>query len=98
MKDPARATAEVVACHAIRPSPLPLLFRAPIRFNALLELDVTVPGASPYRLQQRCNAPTEKWPQAGARLPVTVDRADPQHIRIHWGQATLRRVDRARHP
>lgn len=86
MKDPVRATAEVVSCHALRPGLLPL---TPTRCNAVLELDVTVPGAAACRLEQRSNVPTHQWPKAGARLPVTVDRADPQRIRIHWGELPL---------
>jgi len=86
MRHPVRATAEVVSCHALRPG---LLHLTPTRCNAVLELDVTAPGAAPYRLEQRSNVPSQQWPQAGARLPVTVDRANPQHIRIHWGELPL---------
>jgi hypothetical protein len=95
MKDPVRATVEVMSCHAIRACGnkqalgLDMLtggLPRPTRFNAILELDVSVPGAMPYRLEQRCNVPTERWPQVGGHLPVTADRTDPLRIRIHWGE------------
>ena len=82
MKDPVRTSAEVISCHAIR---RPLFGRAR-RFNAVLELDVSVPDAPAYRVQQRCDAPTGNWPRPGGRLLLTVDRADPDRIRVHWGE------------
>lgn len=85
INDPVRATAEVVSCHAIQPrlgSPIPRWF------NAILELDVSMPGAAPYRLQHPCNLPDANWPQPGGQMPVTVDRADPARIRVHWDQVS----------
>src|SRR3954451_2194279 len=79
MKDPVPAVAEVVSCHALPPG------RGSARwFNAVLELDVLMPGVAPYRVQRRCNAPSRNWPQPGGRLPVTVDRSDPARLSVRW--------------
>jgi hypothetical protein len=32
----------------------------------------------------------DRWPEQGATVPVTVDRADPNRVRIEWGELPSR--------
>jgi len=32
----------------------------------------------------------DRWPEQGATVPVTVDRADPNRLRIEWGELPSR--------
>jgi len=32
----------------------------------------------------------DRWPEQGATVPVTVDRADPSRVRIEWGELPSR--------
>lgn len=50
-----------------------------------LDLVVTATGLEPYATSFTSNlTPTSKWPYAGQTLSVTVDRADPDHVKIEW--------------
>lgn len=49
-----------------------------------LSLQVHVPSRAPYLLEQRFNVKTTKMPEPGEQLPVTVDRDDPERLRIEW--------------
>jgi hypothetical protein len=105
MRDPQRATAQVLSCHAPRPrrSRRSMLFDALMmdfddvlltpasrRFNAVLELVVTAPGiAEPYRVVERCNIDEARWPQPGDVVPVTIDAADPTRIALHLDEVPL---------
>lgn len=54
--------------------------------NCRMEGVVTAPGVAPVAVEHYCTAPTRKWPQPGEELPVLVDRADPQRLRIKWDE------------
>lgn len=54
--------------------------------NCLMEGVVTAPGVAPVAVEHRCLAPTKKWPSSGDTLPVVVDRADPQRLRVKWDE------------
>jgi Short C-terminal domain len=49
-----------------------------------LSLVVQADGIPPTAVQHSCIAPAAKWPTPGLVVPVTVDRANPQTLRIEW--------------
>jgi hypothetical protein len=52
--------------------------------NCRMEGVVTADGVAPVAVEHYCTTPTKKWPYPGQELPVLVDRADPQRLRIIW--------------
>jgi hypothetical protein len=54
--------------------------------NVKMWLDVHVEGWEPYRIEHHCMVRTSKHPQAGATLPVVVDRENKERIDIQWDQ------------
>lgn len=54
--------------------------------NVKLWLDVHVEGWEPYRIEHHCMVKTSKHPQAGATLPVVVDRENKERIDIQWDE------------
>jgi len=87
MKDPVRGMAQVVSCsrHNGRG----------IMQNCHMQLVVQADGvpATPVELHQLVH--NKRWPQPGMTLPVTVDRADPQKVKIEWDEVETSR-DRSR--
>lgn len=76
MKDPVEGTAQVVAGT-----------QAPDHAssaNVNLNLVVQAEGIEATSVELNCIAPVKKWPFPGSTLPVTVDRADPQRVKIRW--------------
>lgn len=53
-----------------------------------LQLEVHVPNRSPYPVVYDGDVPGDKAPAVGARLPVVVDREDPQRLRIEWDEVS----------
>lgn len=51
-----------------------------------LQLEVHVPNRSPYPVVYDGDVPADKAPVVGARLPVLVDREDPQRLRVQWDE------------
>jgi len=51
-----------------------------------LRLSVELPDAEPYEVELDCQAPMERTPLPGQRLPVTVDREDRTRVRVEWDQ------------
>jgi hypothetical protein len=76
MKDPVDGTAQVVG--STQPPD------NATSSNVNLNLVVQAEGVEATSLEYSCIAPSKKWPFPGATLPVTVDRADPTHIKIRW--------------
>jgi hypothetical protein len=78
MKDPIRGQAQVVAA-SIPPRGVSG------SSNCDLDLVVTVEGLEPYAHSMTSwLTPTSKWPYSGQVLPVSIDRADPEHVKIEW--------------
>jgi hypothetical protein len=78
MKDPVRGTAQVVAA-SIPPRGVAGWS------NCSLDLVVKAEGIQSYAKQMTSwMTPTSKWPYAGQTLPVTIDRADPDKVKIEW--------------
>lgn len=76
-KDPVRGTAQVVG------TSLP-----PHATHGTLKatLVVSADGVPSTPVKHQCMAPVAKWPSVGEQLPVTVDRAQPDKIRIEWDE------------
>jgi hypothetical protein len=80
MKDPVRGTAQVVAA-SIPPRGVKGWS------NCSLDLVVQAEGMKPYaKTLTSWLTPTSKWPFPGQTLPVTVDRADPDRVKIEWDE------------
>jgi hypothetical protein len=45
---------------------------------------VSAPGVTPTAIVHHGKLSLSQWPSAGQKLPVTVNRAEPQHIAISW--------------
>lgn len=52
--------------------------------NVNLNVVVQAEGVEATSVEFSCIAPTKKWPFPGETLPVTVDRADPERIKVRW--------------
>jgi hypothetical protein len=79
-EDPVRGVAQVVAASI---PPRGVSGSA----NCNLELVITAEGMEPYATSMTSwRTPTSKWPYSGYTLPVTVDRADPDHVKIEWDE------------
>lgn len=76
MKDPQRGTARVVSCSAAPPHTV----WATCRMELVVEARGMEPVAVPFRGLVRIR----RWPQPGLTLPVTVDRARPERLKIDW--------------
>jgi hypothetical protein len=55
-------------------------------YHLKLTLSVRVPGREPYLLKHSCWVHETKYPSPGTVLPLTVDRNDPNRLRIEWDQ------------
>lgn len=90
-KDPVRGTAQVVA------SPHPP-HGSVYAGNVKLQLVVRADGMEPFAADHReWKVPTRKWPWPGSNLPLTVDRRNPDKIRIEWDEVqTTEEVARQR--
>jgi Short C-terminal domain len=54
------------------------------RWEAKIPILVLLEGRAPYHLAPRRWMTRAKYPIAGTRLPVTVDRSDASRVRIEW--------------
>jgi hypothetical protein len=54
--------------------------------NCQMRLTVNVPGQAPYNVKHQCIVKLSKWPWPGTTLPVTVDPAKPDHLRVEWDE------------
>jgi len=78
-KDPVRGTAQVVAA-----SHMP---ERTGRSNCRMNLVVQAEGMVPRSLEHtEWIVSTRKWPIPGQMLPVTVDRAKPDRVKIEWDE------------
>jgi len=76
MKDPVEGTVRVVGITTPNPNAT--------QENYRLDGVVSGPGIEPTAIIHKGFTNVSKWPYVGQELPVTVDRADPTHISIHW--------------
>lgn len=76
MKDPVDGVAQVVG--STRPP------ENATSGNVRLTLVVQAEGIEATSIEHSCLAPSKKWPFPGSSLPVTVDRADPDRLKVRW--------------
>jgi hypothetical protein len=87
MTDPVRGTAQVVSCSANR--------GRGVYQNCHLQLVVSAEGVPATAVEQQTLVHRSRWPMPGVALPATIDRANPQNVRIEWDELPDAR-DRAR--
>jgi hypothetical protein len=78
MEDPVRGTAQVVSASMNR--------GRGILQMCDVQLVVQAEGVQPTAVAYRGLVHRDRWPMPGTVLPVTVDRADPQHVDIEWDE------------
>jgi hypothetical protein len=84
MKDPVKGVLRVVSIGLPNPRDTASNFR--------LEGVVSGDGVAATAVIHRGLALTNKWPNPGDELPVTVDRAKPDRIVIHWDDVRTSKV------
>ena len=78
MKDPVRGMAQVVSCSSHRGHG--------IMQNCHMNLIVQADGVPATAVEMTQIVHNQKWPSPGMTLPVTVDRANPQKVKIEWDE------------
>lgn len=77
MKDPVRGSAQVVSSSAPPHNAT--------HANCKMTIVVQAPGVEPFTKKvHELIVSTAKWPYPGETLPVTVDRAKPDRVKIEW--------------
>ena len=79
IKDPARGTAQVVACSR---------WRSGTTANVVMNLVVSAEGIPATPVEHECMCHQDRWPHPGQMLPVTVDRADPTRLKVEWDEVS----------
>ena len=75
MKDPVRGQAQVVSS---------TMWSGGSWANCRMQLVVQGDGVPPTPVELDCMARADRWPMPGMTLPVTVDRADPERVKVEW--------------
>jgi hypothetical protein len=78
MKDPVRGQAQVVSCSAHRGEGS--------WENCSMQLVVQAEGVPATSTRKSDMVRADRWPTPGMTLPVTVDRAKPERLKIEWGE------------
>lgn len=78
MKDPVRGTAQVVSCSAHRGDGATQGCR--------MQLVVRGKGVPAKAIEHHGLVHRKRWPSPGMTLPVTVDRANPNRVRVEWDE------------
>lgn len=78
IKDPVRGHAQVVSCTAHRG-------RGAWQ-NCSMQLVVQAEGVEPTSVRKSDLVRADRWPVPGTTLPVTVDRAHPDRVKIEWDE------------
>jgi Short C-terminal domain len=87
LKDPVRGTAQVVSCSGYR--------GRGVFQNCHMELVVQADGVPATAVEFQGLVHNKRWPVPGMTLPVTVDRANPQRVKVEWDEVSTSR-DRSR--
>jgi hypothetical protein len=77
MKDPVRGQAQVVSCSQ---------WNGGTSANCRMQLVVQAPGVPATAVELDCMVHADRWPSPGITLPVTVDRDDPQKLKVEWDE------------
>jgi hypothetical protein len=75
MKDPVCGQAQVVSCSQ---------WTGGTSANCRMQLVVQAPGVPATAVELDCMVHASRWPSPGITLPVTVDRDDPQKLKVEW--------------
>lgn len=78
MKEPVRGTAQVVACTGHRGDSL--------MQNCRMQLVVQGEGVPARTMEHSGVVHLKRWPSPGMTLPVIVDRANPQRVKVEWDE------------
>jgi hypothetical protein len=61
-----------------------------------MQLVVQAPGVPATPVEHDCMIRADRWPSPGITLPVTVDRDDPQKIKVEWDEVETSQDSSAR--
>jgi len=86
MRDPVRGTAQVVACTRHRGNG--------VMQRCRMQLVVRADDVPAKSVEHSSPVHRRRWPSPGMTLPVTLDRADPQRLKVQWEEIESAR-DRA---
>jgi hypothetical protein len=78
MQDPVRGHAQVVSCTSHHGEGF--------YQNCHMQLVVQAPGVPATSVEEHDLVRHDRWPFPGMTLPVTVDRANPQKVKIEWDE------------
>ena len=78
MKDPVRGSAQVVSATGYH--------GRGIYQSCTMQIVVQAEGVPATAVKFDGLVHNKRWPRAGMVLPVTVDRADPQNVKIEWDE------------
>jgi hypothetical protein len=56
------------------------------RYNVSMSLEVSVEGWEPYTVSHNCMVDAGKHPDIGVSLPLTIDRDNPERMRVEWDE------------
>jgi hypothetical protein len=87
MKDPVRGQAQVVSCSQ---------WHGGTSANCRMQLVVQAPGVPATAVELDCMVHASRWPSPGITLPVTVDRDDPQKLKVEWDEVETSQDSSAR--
>ena len=66
--------------------------RAAALFNLMIDLEVRVPGQTPYRVANTYMVPSSAQLAEGVVVPVKVDQTNPANVAIDWANAPQKPV------
>ncbi len=78
IEDPTRGTAQVVSCSANR--------GRGVWQNCHMELVVQADDVPATAVEFQGLVHNQRWPVPGMTLPVTIDRANPQRVKVEWDE------------
>lgn len=87
MKDPVRGQAQVVSCTQ---------WHGGTSANCRMQLVVQAPGVPATAVDLECMVHATRWPSPGITLPVTVDRDDPEKLKVEWDEVETSQDSSAR--
>jgi hypothetical protein len=87
MKDPVRGTAQVVSCTSHH--------GRGVYQSCRMQLVVQAEGVPATAVEHSELVHNKRWPMPGMVLPIAIDRADPQQVKVEWDEVETS-SDRAR--
>lgn len=78
MKDPVRGTAQVVSCTAHHGDG--------VMQSCRMQLVVQAEGVPAKAVEHSAPVHRKRWPSPGLTVPVTVDRSNPERLKVEWDE------------